>query len=68
MEKPPNPGSVLGGNQQSWRVAHPLPEVLLLVAFNVLRIVDDKRSIKLRRKRAARNNPYLEQILQSSAR
>jgi len=33
-------------------------------AFNLLRLVEDKRSIKLRRKRAARNNHYLEQILQ----
>lgn len=33
-------------------------------AFNLLRMVDDRRSIKLRRKRAARNNQYLEQILQ----
>lgn len=35
-------------------------------AFNMLRSVDDKRSIKLRRKRAARNNHYLQQILQPS--
>jgi predicted transposase YbfD/YdcC len=33
-------------------------------AFNLIRMVDDKRSIKLRRKRAARNNQYLEEILQ----
>lgn len=37
-------------------------------AFNLLRMLDDKRSIKLRRKRAARNNQYLAQILQPSAR
>src|SRR5262245_50737523 len=37
-------------------------------AFNLLRIVDDNRSIKLRRKRAARNNQYLDTILQPSAR
>ena len=37
-------------------------------AFNMLRMLDDKRSIKLRRKRAARNNQYLEHILQPSAR
>jgi len=37
-------------------------------AFNLLRMVDDKRSIKLRRKRAARNNPYLQTILQPSHR
>jgi predicted transposase YbfD/YdcC len=37
-------------------------------AFNLLRSIDDKRSIKLRRKRAARNNQYLQQILQPSAR
>lgn len=37
-------------------------------AFNLLRIVDDSRSIKLRRKRAARNNKYLAQILQPSTR
>src|SRR5262245_44183971 len=37
-------------------------------AFNLLRIVDDNRSIKLRRKRAARNNQYLATILQPSAR
>jgi len=37
-------------------------------AFNLLRSIDDKRSIKLRRKRAARNNQYLEQILQPSPR
>lgn len=37
-------------------------------AFNMLRTVDDKRSIKLRRKRAARNNQYLEQILQHLTR
>lgn len=37
-------------------------------AFNMLQSIDDKRSIKLRRKRAARNNLYLEQILQPSAR
>jgi predicted transposase YbfD/YdcC len=36
-------------------------------AFNMLRSVDDK-PIKLRRKRAARNNQYLQQILQPSAR
>ncbi len=34
------------------------------LAFNLLRIIDDRRSIKLRRKRAARNNQYLAQILQ----
>jgi len=33
-----------------------------------LRIVDDKRSIKLRRKRAARNNQYLATILQPAPR
>jgi predicted transposase YbfD/YdcC len=33
-------------------------------AFNLIRMVGDKRSIKLRRKRAARNNHYLAQILQ----
>jgi predicted transposase YbfD/YdcC len=37
-------------------------------AFNLLRSVDDKRSLKLRRKRAARNNHYLQQILQPSPR
>jgi predicted transposase YbfD/YdcC len=37
-------------------------------AFNLLRSIDDKRSMKLRRKRAARNNQYLEQILQPSIR
>lgn len=37
-------------------------------AFNLLRSVDDKRSMKLRRKRAARNNTYLEMILQPSHR
>lgn len=37
-------------------------------AFNLLRMVDDKRSIKLRRKRAARNNQYLAKILQPSPR
>lgn len=35
-------------------------------AFNLLRSIEDKRSIKLRRKRAARNNQYLKQILQPS--
>lgn len=35
-------------------------------AFNLIRSIDDKRSIKLRRKRAARNNQYLQQILQPS--
>jgi hypothetical protein len=34
----------------------------------MLRRVHDKRSIKLRRKRAARNNQYLQHILQPSAR
>lgn len=38
--------------------------VLRHFAFNLLRMIDDKRSIKLRRKRAARNNQYLEKILQ----
>ncbi|TGU42258.1 ISAs1 family transposase, partial [bacterium M00.F.Ca.ET.146.01.1.1] len=37
-------------------------------ALNLVRSIDDKRSIKLRRKRAARNNKYLEQILQPSIR
>jgi predicted transposase YbfD/YdcC len=37
-------------------------------AFNLLRSINDKRSIKLRRKRAARNNQYLELILQPSIR
>jgi predicted transposase YbfD/YdcC len=37
-------------------------------AFNLLRMVDDSRSIKLRRKRAARNNQYLAQILKPSPR
>lgn len=37
-------------------------------AFNLLRSINDKRSMKLRRKRAARNNQYLEQILQPSCR
>jgi predicted transposase YbfD/YdcC len=37
-------------------------------AFNMLRMVDDKRSIKLRRKRAARNSKYLAKILQTSPR
>lgn len=37
-------------------------------AFNMLRSIEDKRSIKLRRKRAARNNQYLEHILQPSPR
>jgi predicted transposase YbfD/YdcC len=40
--------------------------VLRHFAFNLLRSIDDKRSIKLRRKRAARNNQYLQQILQPS--
>ena len=38
--------------------------VLRHFAFNLIRIVDDRRSMKLRRKRAARNNHYLAQILQ----
>ena len=42
--------------------------VLRHFAFNLLRMVDDRRSIKLRRKRAARNNLYLTQILQPSPR
>lgn len=42
--------------------------VLRHFAFNLLRMVDDDRSIKLRRKRAARNNQYLAQILQPSPR
>jgi predicted transposase YbfD/YdcC len=37
-------------------------------AFNLLRMVNDRRSIKLRRKRAARNNQYLAEILQPSPR
>lgn len=37
-------------------------------AFNLLRSIDDRRSLKLRRKRAARNNQYLEQILQPASR
>ena len=37
-------------------------------AFNLIRSIDDKRSIRLRRKRAARNNQYLQQILQPSIR
>ena len=37
-------------------------------AFNLLKTIADNRSIKLRRKRAARNNQYLEQILQPSTR
>jgi predicted transposase YbfD/YdcC len=37
-------------------------------AFNLLRSIDDTRSLKLRRKRAARNNQYLQQILQPSLR
>ncbi len=37
-------------------------------AFDLIRMVDDKRSIKLRRKRAARNNQYLAHILQPSTR
>lgn len=37
-------------------------------AFNLLRSIDDRRSLKLRRKRAARNNHYLEQILQPPRR
>jgi len=37
-------------------------------AFNLLKTIADNRSIKLRRKRAARNNQYLEQILQPSIR
>jgi predicted transposase YbfD/YdcC len=37
-------------------------------AFDLIRLVDDKRSIKLRRKRAARNNQYLAYILQPSSR
>ena len=32
-------------------------------AFNLLRMVDDKRSIKLRRKKARRNTKYLAKIL-----
>jgi hypothetical protein len=31
-------------------------------AFNLLRLADDRRSMKLRRKRAARNNQYLAKI------
>lgn len=42
--------------------------VVRYFAFNLLRMLHHKRSIKLRRKRAARNNLYLEQILQQSAR
>lgn len=37
-------------------------------AFNLLRSLNDQRSLKLRRKRAARNNQYLEQILHPSSR
>lgn len=37
-------------------------------ALNLARSVSDKRSIKLRRKKAARNNAYLEQILQALPR
>lgn len=37
-------------------------------AFNLLRSIADRRSLKLRRKRAARNNQYLEQILQPPGR
>lgn len=37
-------------------------------ALNLARSVGDKRSIKLRRKKAARNNAYLGQILQASPR
>ena len=37
-------------------------------AFNLLRAVDDKRSIKLRRKKAGRNTQYLAQILNPSPR
>lgn len=33
-------------------------------AFNLIRKVNDRRSIKLRRKCAARNNQYLAQIPQ----
>jgi predicted transposase YbfD/YdcC len=33
-------------------------------AFNMLRMVDDRRSIELRRKRAARNSAYLNMMLQ----
>jgi predicted transposase YbfD/YdcC len=32
-------------------------------AFNILRLVDDKRSLKLRRNKAARNPDYMAQIL-----
>ena len=35
-------------------------------ALNLVRTADDKRSIKLRRKKAGRNNDYLAQILQPS--
>ena len=37
-------------------------------AFNIVRAVADKRSLKLRRKKAGRNNQYLAQILNASAR
>jgi predicted transposase YbfD/YdcC len=37
-------------------------------AFNLLRAAGDKRSLKLRRKKAGRNNEYLAQILNPSPR
>jgi predicted transposase YbfD/YdcC len=37
-------------------------------AFNLVRAVDDKRSLKLRRKKAGRNPQYLSQILNPSPR
>jgi predicted transposase YbfD/YdcC len=37
-------------------------------ALNLVRQVNDKRSIKLRRKRADRNLEYLDEILQPSPR
>ncbi len=70
--------ALIEDDREPWRVAHPLPEVLLLVVCSTIAAGDDfediadwgedDRSIKLRRKRAARNNQYLETILQPSPR
>jgi predicted transposase YbfD/YdcC len=37
-------------------------------AFNLVRALNDKRSLKIRRKKAGRDNQYLAQILNSSPR
>ncbi|ESX66366.1 ISAs1 family transposase [Mesorhizobium sp. LSHC414A00] len=52
------------------RTGHGLPNMAVVrhFAFNMLRSIADKRSMKLHRKRAARENQYLEQILQPSIR